>query len=60
MLSALAEFEIDCVQTTAIFDEAVLRNPIFREGTMNTTQDAKSTIQTIQPTPDEALDAVAH
>jgi predicted Zn-dependent protease len=26
----------------------------------NATQDAKSTIQTIQPTPDQALDAVAH
>ena len=36
MLRALAEFEIDGVPTTAKFHEAVLRHPIFREGTMNT------------------------
>lgn len=36
MLRALAEFEIDGVPTTATFDEAVLRNPIFCEGKMNT------------------------
>ena len=36
MLRALSEFEIDGVPTTAKFHEAVLRHPIFREGTMNT------------------------
>ena len=36
MLRALSEFEIDGVPTTAKFHEAVLRNPIFRAGTMNT------------------------
>ena len=36
MQRALNEFEIDGVPTTAKFHEAVLRNPIFREGKMNT------------------------
>lgn len=36
MQRALAEFEIDGVPTTIKFHEAVLRHPIFREGTMNT------------------------
>lgn len=36
MQRALAEFEIDGVPTTAKFHEAVLRHPIFLEGTHNT------------------------
>jgi acetyl-CoA carboxylase biotin carboxylase subunit len=36
MLRALSEFEVDGVPTTAKFHEAVLRHPIFIDGTMNT------------------------